>query len=477
MGSIRGARRGKYSTHNIQPTNKVYCWKCNKVYKRKAILEHHIRTKHLNYHAGCPVCHKQYVSVSVCNRHLKRVHNVSSYSHFNVKLKNDLDSAPDAPISIHKDTDIVLIPEILSFESDKAFPCVANVLKLNENHKFGKHIIANCDIDVGKFVMITPAFASIEYVTCTNLGCFQCGKIENYKRIQCPHCINVWFCSKRCSLSEMHRKKCNKMYHYTDCRTVRLVTEIITMALKSVSDAKTLLEYCRGILFFNKKLKSCQSPYSTYGEIIRLKGIPEKIHFPIAQRVVKHITTLPQFDGLNSAEFQRILFHLAYRHTICIALNAFSEEIVLGKGGTLTRFAIYGILSRFNHSCAPNIHHYIDENNITYCVVIRPIKKGEQAFINYLSESQFDTTQERQSYIKENWQSECGCEKCSLDFSVCDELHPLYCYIERNWKQYQCNNGNQLKQECISYLSEFGHSWSNAVDFIVRCLIAIINKS
>lgn len=38
----------------------------------------------------------------------------------------------------------------LSFDADTKYPCMANVLEICENEKFGRHIVAKCDIDAGK---------------------------------------------------------------------------------------------------------------------------------------------------------------------------------------------------------------------------------------------------------------------------------------------------------------------------------------
>lgn len=287
---------------------------------------------------------------------------------------------------------------------------MANVFELKENHTFGKHIIAKCDINVGDEVLVTAAFASIQYLTCSGSGCFNCGKVAN-KKIQCPHCINVHFCSERCSLNQVHRKKCNPIFSHADCEIVRLVTEIIMVALIQAPDAKTLLELGRDIVLSRSKPQNIQAPYSQYCELLQLKGNSEKKHILTARRAVKYVIS-SQIDLNNVADLERTLFHLAYRHGICIEPNSFSEETAVSKGGISTRLALHDILSRFNHSCIPNLEHFIDENDVTHCVAIYPIKKGDQMFINYLGKLEFDDI-ERQKYIEQKWQFKCQCIRCA----------------------------------------------------------------
>lgn len=114
----------------------------------------------------------------------------------------------------------------------------------------------------------------------------------------------------------------------------------------------------------------------------------------------------------KSQNLQRLLFNLAYRHTTTIQLNMFSEVSKVTSGGISTRFNVYDILSRYNHSCVPNIHHMIDEDETTCCITVRPIKKGEQLFIDYLVDKHFENHQKRKDYIKEVWGFDCTCEKC-----------------------------------------------------------------
>lgn len=475
MGSIRGISRGKYSTHTLRHGEKVHCWKCKKSYKRRSILEHHIRTKHMNYSAACPACGKRYVSVSVCNRHLKKVHNISNRSQFNIQLRKESNSKSETPECTRR---AAVFPSFvqLSFEANKSFPWMANALSLQESKKFGKHVIAQRDIDVGQVIMVTPGFASIECLSSVDAHCFQCGKVQNIGFIQCPHCINLWFCSKQCYSNKSHRSKCKKIFHASDCHIVRLVTEMITVAFE-MADMETMIDFCRGILFFDKKHKNLQPPYSSYGEVLRLKGFTEQKHFEIAKRVVKCIVRLPKFKFSATEDIQRMILNIAYRHAVTIEINVFSEESDVNQGVS-TRFVIYDVLCRFNHSCSPNIHHFNDESNITHCVAIRPIKKGDQMFISYLAEMKFIDNQIRREYIQQNWGFTCECEKCSdLHIKTDMEEDSSYKYISQHFTEPPFRNRNRMLQECVRFLRKRGYYWSKTIDFITCCFISLINSS
>lgn len=399
MGSIKGVLRGHYSTKCIRP-NQVICEQCEKRYRRVQSLIQHIQTRHLNHSVVCLVCNKQFISVSVCNRHLRNMHNITQ-GQFNLRLVQHAQTTDEKPSTN--------VPISTGY---KSFPQMSKCLSFKDDTKFGKHIVANCDIDVGNKILATPVFASIEYLSSITERCFECGKDKTINFIACPHCINVFFCSKKCSMNEIHKSKCRKWFDSSDCFIVRLGTEMIKEAFRSATDIKSFAEFCSGILFFNKKSMDCCPPYSHYGEMLQLKGFTKKTHTAMARQVVKCIKQLPELVGLDFRIYERLIFHLAHRRITTIEINSFSEEETITNSGILTRFSIYDVVSRINHSCDPNVYHFISDDNSMNCIVSRPIETGEQIFINYLGQMQFDTTQARKNYLKNHWNFDCICEKC-----------------------------------------------------------------
>lgn len=255
MGSIKGVRRGKYAAR-LFSGKPVYCDMCHKQYKRKPILAHHMRTKYFHHYVPYPVCSGEFVSVSTCNRHLKNVHRIFDSLQFNLKLQSRASTGASNSIAN------------LSFEANKDFPGMANVLSIQENERFGKHVIADCSIDVGQVVFATPAFATIEYLVAKDLGCFNCGKAWTTNFIKCPHCISVYFCSNECSAAEIHQTKCNQMFNSHDCHVVRMTTELMTKAL----NINGMVEFCCGVLFSSKSAESYRPPFSQYREVLKLEG-------------------------------------------------------------------------------------------------------------------------------------------------------------------------------------------------------------
>lgn len=332
------------------------------------------------------MCSKQFIGKSNVRRHLTNVHNIKDKSHFKIKFM---------PIS-----------------RGSSFPFIFSKAMVQKTNKtYGTHLVASRNICAGEPIMDTPPFAMIEYVTCLDvLKCFSCGselKTSNSK-IECDHCIDVAFCSKRCSLSKAHKIRCNQMYQKTDCRATRLATEIIRIAVERCKDAKLLLEFSDGIS--KNKKNVCQPPFFNYGLLLKLKGKNETDHQSIARRATQLVRSLPHFRLITADE--DILFNIMLRHVNSQPMNSFSEMEPVSKGGALHRYAIYDILSYFNHSCDPNVSHFIDDNNITHCVTAKEIQEGEQLFIDYLMNESELSSGERRRILEETWHFQCRCRKC-----------------------------------------------------------------
>lgn len=82
--------------------------------------------------------------------------------------------------------------------------------------------------------------------------------------IQCLHCIDTFFCSKRCSMNQIHRLKCKSIIDKNDCHIVRLVYEIIAVAFKSIENTEELVSYCNDV-FLSNKIPQCSPALFRYG--------------------------------------------------------------------------------------------------------------------------------------------------------------------------------------------------------------------
>jgi hypothetical protein len=115
-------------------------------------------------------------------------------------------------------------------------------------------------------------------------------------------------------------------------------------------------------------------------QIVNLLNAQNEDFDPNAKYVLAHyIDTLPMFDKIRRYEDVQKFFK-EFSDRIIKTLNKNGVEyscrkLNLGRG-------ILPFCSLFNHSCDPNVHFVSFENKFAF-VVVKPIAKDEQLFINY----------------------------------------------------------------------------------------------
>lgn len=399
MRSKRRVPRGTYVSHIIQPQEgeRFICDYCNRSYKRKAILLSHMKSNHLNRNTECIICGRGYRNKSSYNRHMKKVHSIWQTMNLGIPLNTHvLNGKPLLPIN-----------------ESRAFPSLRNLV-FKENINFGKHLVTSEHVSMGEVVIEARPFARIEYWTSTEDKCFECNEITKKAFITCPHCPNVRFCSEKCSLSQLHKTKCQAIFSCDDCYIVRLTVEIMRTAIQSAPNMTAFLEFCGGILFEGKKSITCIPPFSTYGEIIQLKCKPIKKNVvDIANRARNLIMKLPELQKYKNRGVLNIMFNLALRHAASIETNCFCEATQM-QSASLVRCCILDAASRINHSCSPNVNFsFIEEHGVVIFVANQPIQKGKQIFISYLkNDLREKKTERRQKYLRRHWNFICRCRRC-----------------------------------------------------------------
>lgn len=130
----------------------------------------------------------------------------------------------------------------LSYETDENFPGMANVLEIKYDKTYGRHMVAKCDIPVGKVVLVENPFSSNSD---TYLMCTVCMK-ETMNFVPCSKCSRAMFCSDLCAnaTSNIHKMECGEMsenisnglYVRTILEAIRIFPNINDL-MKFVDDA------------------------------------------------------------------------------------------------------------------------------------------------------------------------------------------------------------------------------------------------
>lgn len=298
------------------------------------------------------------------------------------------------------------ISENLSFESDASYPGMANVLVINTNKEFGRLVVAKCDISVGKTVLMEEHF--MQSTAANKFVCETCFRTDmNF--IACDFCSTGLFCDKECKkANQIHQIDCNTLGEFVsteDFTLLKLIRHSIMFAVSLFPSSDELIRFVEQTLNDREALpKSIIDSKSKYGAFLSLH--PCKAGIPIS-------TLYMAYKELCSVEIIRyrftsteFLLHLIGHHALILLGNQIKVDDLGATVGI--------VASLLNHSCAPNLisrlHH-----KCRYFTTVRPVKKGEQLFISYLSN--FDGSIEaRQQHLKKEYGFECHCEKCETEF-------------------------------------------------------------
>lgn len=371
-----------------------------------------------------------------------------------------------------------------SYPVDKDFPCLADVLEIRENAEFGRHLVAKCDIEVGKVIIVSNVLATTA-VSDSLTTCRVCTKMEQ-NFIVCADCSNAVFCNGKCAEQiDIHRLECGTMFHKVDTK-LKLPIQTLLMAIDMFPSIDQLMGFVkryvnngngRGI---PKAANDTKSKYALFLTLIRGKS-SEYIY--LAYQVYTTILTFPRIQYMFNTE-KKMLFlaHLTLHHVTVIARNSF-EHKKQDDIGTIKFHYIYDVLSLINHSCSPNLFNVSKPDDVAHCTTIKPIWTGEQVFINYLGINSVMPLKQRQEYL-ENWDLRCICERCEFEKTYqpspaksAIEADAAFQYVINTCQEKECKaiNGEcgkrkKLKQQCIQFLNKFGHiSWTPEIQLVVHC--------
>lgn len=275
------------------------------------------------------------------------------------------------------------IPKV-NYTTNKDFPCLANgnVLEIRVNEEFGRHIVAKCDIGVGKVIMVSEIFASAavsDRLTC----CHICNKIEQ-NFVACTECSNVLYCRGSCaSRMGIHRLECGSMFHVIDA-SLKLPVQTLLMAIDMFPSIDHLMRFVEHTIEKGKEKndvpKAANNAKSKYGLFLTLTLRHSSELIYLAYQVYTTLLTLPRVRRMiNTGHKMLFLAHLTLHHVAIIARNSFQHQ--KQDIGTIKTNYIYDVLSLINHSCSPNLFNVSKPDDITYCITVKPILAGEQVIL------------------------------------------------------------------------------------------------
>lgn len=267
-----------------------------------------------------------------------------------------------------------------SYPLDRDFPCMSDVLEIRENLEFGRHIVAKCDIEVGKVVIVTETFASAA-ISNTITTCRICTKSEQ-NFIACTDCSNAMFCRGKCaSQIDVHRLECGSMFYKVDTN-LKLPIQTLLIAIEMFPNVEQLMRFVKrhvGKANGYGVPKAANDTKTKYGLFLTLIRTNCSEYVYLSYQVYTTLLTFPRVQSLfNTGEKMLFLAHLTLHHVTVIARNSFEHT---KRDGTIKTGYIYDVLSLINHSCSPNLFNVSKPDEMAYCVTVKPIWTGEQVCI------------------------------------------------------------------------------------------------
>lgn len=210
----------------------------------------------------------------------------------------------------------------LSFPEHEHFSGIANVLEIKEYEQYGRHFIANCNIDIGKVIAVGAPFAEvvISPSTTKNLYCNKCKKCAT-NFISCNNCDDVKFCSEECRSSDgVHQLECNSIYHQIKCFDVKLAVHMVLIAIQNYSTAQNFIQHFETLI--------SHSPICQNGIMLRLNRSSCDDNILLGYEAYNCLMAMPNIqDFFKTKRQQRFLMHLVLHYAAIIPSNAWTTQL------------------------------------------------------------------------------------------------------------------------------------------------------
>lgn len=364
----------------------------------------------------------------------------------------------------------------LSYDSDENFPGMANVLKIESNAEYGRYVVAKCDIDVGKTVLVEEAFISKKPINDFN-SCTICLKtLANF--IACDQCSNAMFCGSECAGDKnVHEIECGNWF---DTKTsAEFFVRMIWAEMTAFSDVESWMKFVEDAIKDkgNPVPSSLNDATSKYRAFLHLNIMLSKDKW--IENMVKSYKAFviillndsikKKFD---TEQKKRFLMHLIYQHICAKGCNAYSNK-------ELNRNAFI-IRSYFNHSCVPNLFSF-EHKNLAIGTILRPIKKGQQLFSSYTGDYILKKPVDYyRKNLLEKFHFQCNCERCAPDAqasektSFCLKRNPEFRsvtvkFLRQPNLDFEREMSQFIDEMCINLLNEYGHMhWCKELGYVMQ---------
>lgn len=378
---------------------------------------------------------------------------------------------------------------ILDFEANELFPSMANVLTIDMNSEYGRHIVATDDIDVGKTVMVERCYfgdvTQKRYSTCNIC-------LRGYVNLKpCTKCSAVMFCMD-CEKNDIHRIECDIIKYYKinneNITNMRLVIRSIILAKNAFPNVDELITVVDEMLKNRtmevpEKLTDAQSKYRAFFKLD--PNVSDQTNVEFIFMTYQTIIVHPEMTAYFATAAQhRFLMHLIGHHlNIILSRELDTETCGYYKHPS---HKINFTASYLNHSCTPNV--LLTENNgYTVAITARPIKKNEQLFISYVKLGSSKAKRWRDLAELNFNDFKCKCVSCETDTEPpsSNEMISDQCYgfLYHTFKvedlvnnTYTADQREFMRVVCCHFLQKFGREcWTKEIRGVITVYYCLIH--
>ncbi|XP_014222208.2 SET and MYND domain-containing protein 4-like [Trichogramma pretiosum] len=328
--------------------------------------------------------------------------------------------------------------------ANRKIPCASEAVEIRYNKRYGRHVVASRDIEIGEVLALEPPYALQLGTACLYTHCSHC-LARAWASWPCPGCAFAVYCSAGCRDEAWHA------YHDVECAVrgyllklnvndiAPFSLKVAILAIRQAGGFRQLREQLRRIEESEDPLKKSFTDglyrSDLYRTFYHLESHEDKILLKElitillnTALILYYVSTKTSFiedltnessRDLCSSDDALLMGKLIAHHFMVIQMNdqELFEITLRGQNHSLGA-AVFPFCSLFNHSCFPNatrIPIVGDDKKMHQLMIAQhPIKKGSQIFDDYGFDFIAGTVAHRKNLCKKYFFT-CECEPC-LDY-------------------------------------------------------------
>lgn len=377
----------------------------------------------------------------------------------------------------------------LSYESNKKYPEIANILEIVRDSDVKWRIRAKQDIPVGQVILVEKSFVS------TFIGSYQkcCVCSVSYTNlVPCNKCSKALLCPT-CNSTFVHQVECDAEVIYNgNYQEFSDTYRSILLAMSMFDTADELIEFVEKIIAGDllKIPGSITDQKTKYRAFLHLINDSSDLNGEAPLAFIHYCALLGQdtvIQYFHTDTHRRFLMHLVFHHLGILKFRGINTNEV-GHDNAIEEIDYCLIISmNLSHSCFPNVKvEMVDGHAIL--ITMRPIKKGQSIEISFCEHIISADVNERQRMLEDDLNIRCQCERCEFekdetesdDLSIRDD--PNFKFIIHKMRAefeiiLQPDEWNDLKKRVEHVLNLYGHQkWNKYFGSIYLLYFLIIKK-